>query len=237
MLKTMYIVMVEFNTMYYAPADREMHELDDKPTRKRLEDPIIPIKELGVTVPEMDPSGRGQSFVKNVQAAIRRGTGQLQIVMQAGHTSPVGGRFKGAGKEVREKLKEVLLANDAQIVGFELPTSLSNLSGLDQQKGAISEETRQKHLKEIHDAIKFASDIGQGGGIQLQDSHGMAAAGLHETAETLRPSPGQPPTIPSLPGLFPVRDDPPRARGWPHPAQPEDARETGSTRQADAVFP
>ncbi|PIN80759.1 hypothetical protein COV11_03345 [Candidatus Woesearchaeota archaeon CG10_big_fil_rev_8_21_14_0_10_30_7] len=159
--------MVEFNTMYYAPADREMHELEERPSRKRLEDPIIPIRELGITVPEMDTSGRVQSFVKNVQAAIRRGTGQLQIVMQAPHTSPVGGRFKGAGKEVREQLKEVLLANDAEIVGFELPTSLSNLSGLDQQKGAISEETRQKHLKEIHDAIRFAADIGQGGGIDV----------------------------------------------------------------------
>ncbi len=157
--------MVQFSTMY-APADRKVHELEERP-RKKLEDPIIPISELGVTVPETDRTGKFASIVQNVQAAIRRGTGKLQLVMTEPHTNVVGGRFKGHGREVREAIKEVLLANDAELVGIELPTSLNNLSGLDQQKGVFSEEIRQKHLQEVRDAIKFASDIGQGGEIDI----------------------------------------------------------------------
>lgn len=159
--------MVEFNTLYnYAPDDRVITEFNTA-TRKKLEDPIIPIKELGVTVPENDPTGRFKNIVQTVQAAIRRGAGKLQIMLNTNHTQAVGGRPKGMGKEVREALKEVLLANDAEIVGFELPTSLSNLSGIDVQRGVISEEVRQQHLNEVRDAIKFAADTAQGGAIDI----------------------------------------------------------------------
>ncbi|MBI4918500.1 hypothetical protein HY837_01110 [archaeon] len=158
--------MVEFNTMNYAPADRTMHEFESRSKRK-IEAPIIPISELGVTVPENDPAGKFRSVVETVQAAIRRGSGQLQLVMTTSHQANIGGRAKSMGKEVREAVKSVLLANDAEIVGIELPTSMTNMSGLDNQRGVVSEEVRKQHLDEVRDAIKFAADIGQGGEIDV----------------------------------------------------------------------
>lgn len=146
--------MVEFKTMYEKKGPK-------------LEEPILSIKELGVTVPENDPSGRFKNVVQGVQAAFRQGVGKIQLVFNMSHQSAIGGRPKSLGPDVREKLREVALANDAMIVGVELPTSLSNLTGFDMQRGELSEETRQEHLNEVRDAIKFTADVAQGGSVDI----------------------------------------------------------------------
>ncbi len=148
--------MVEFNTGY-----------GNKKSSPKLEDPIIPINELGITVPEHDPSGRFKNVVQGVQAAFRSGVGQIQLVFNMSHQSAIGGRAKSLGPEVREVLREVALANEAIISGVELPTSMSNLSGYDQQRGELSEEIRREHLNEVRDAIKFTADVAQGGSVDI----------------------------------------------------------------------
>lgn len=157
---------MQFSTgPYYTPMDRESRE----PPREepRLERPIVPINELGVTVPEKDPVTGGH-IIQNVDAAIRQGASKMQIVFSTPHTSPMGGRPKAYGKDVRESLRELVRANDVMIEGVEMPTSsMSNLSGFDPQRGNISEQKRHEDLKEVKDAIKFVGDIAGGGGVDV----------------------------------------------------------------------
>lgn len=149
----------------YSTMDREYHE----PSREdaELEKPIIPINELGVTVPEKDPV-TGGGIIQNVDAAIRMGASTMQIVLNQSSQSPIGGRPKAYGKEVRENLRELARANNIRIAGVEMPTSsISNLSGFDPQRGNISDQKRREDLKEVKDAIKFIADIGGGGGVDI----------------------------------------------------------------------
>src|SRR3990172_3702844 len=104
--------MAEFG--YYTPMDRAYHtisEMDKFTPKTQLEKPIIPINQLGVTIPEHDPSNRFRNVVQNVQAQIRRGVGTMQIMLQTGTESAVGGRPKAYGEEVRQALREVVAAN------------------------------------------------------------------------------------------------------------------------------
>ncbi|MEK6823015.1 MAG: hypothetical protein AABY13_04235 [Nanoarchaeota archaeon] len=150
----------------YSPLDRAYSEAVPYSAKPRkLEDPIIPINMLGQTVPEQDPSGG--NIIQNVQAAIRRGAGNIQLVMTTSPEAAIGGRFKAYGHEVREELKEILLANDVKMSGIELPTAISNLSGFNRQQGAFSEETRERDIAEVRDAIRFAADVAGGGGVDI----------------------------------------------------------------------
>ncbi len=160
--------MVEFRTAYYGPMDREYHQsITESPQPIAAEESIFPISQLGETVPEHDPSGRFKNIIQTTQAAIRGGAGTLQLVMMTPPESAIGGRPKAYGKEVRETLKEVALASGVNIAGVELPTSLNNLSGFDYQQGVFSDEKRKMHLDEVKDAIKFAADVGRGGGVDI----------------------------------------------------------------------
>jgi len=160
--------MVEFNTAYYSPMDRKYHEsVEMEPTANAgIEEPIIPMIELGTTVPETDPTGRFKNMIQNVQANIRRGAGRIQLVLSTAANSPMGGRPKAYGPEVREQMREVFKANEAILTGVEMPTnSINNLSGFDGK--TLSEEMRRNNLDEIRDAIKFTADVAQGGGVDL----------------------------------------------------------------------
>ncbi len=162
--------MVEFQTEYYTPMDRGYHERAEfEPVRPQanIEEPIIPIAQLGQTVPEHDPTGRFKNIVQNVQAAIRGGTGNLQLVFQTPIEQALGGRPKAYGEEVRQALKEVALANEVAITGFEMPTSLTNMSGWDPQRGIVDEEKRQRDLDEVKEMIRFAAEVGKGGGVDI----------------------------------------------------------------------
>ena len=162
--------MVQFNTDYYNPMDRE-YEVGIASgvgkAKNRIEDPIITIGELGQTVPEIDPSNKFKNMVQGVQAAMKGGAKNIQLVMSTPVNSPMGGRPKAYGKEVRQAMKEAFLAQDARLIGIEMPTSMNNLSGFDQEQRTFSETTRIKYMDEVKEAIRFASDIGQGGGIDI----------------------------------------------------------------------
>jgi len=161
--------MVEFQTMgEYGPMDREYHEaISEVPQEARVEDPIFTIDQLGETVPEQDPTGRFKNIIQTTQAAIRGGSGTIQLVMMTPPESPLGGRPKSYGKEVRQTLREVALANNVNIAGLEMPTALNNMSGFDHQQLTFSDDKRKTNLDEVKDAIKFIADVGMGGGVDI----------------------------------------------------------------------
>ena len=115
--------MVEFRTLpeYYHPLERgeEFLAPEEEP---QVEKPILPISQIGATVPEHDPVFK--NMVQTVQANIRRGMGTMQIVLQTPPESAIGGRPKAYGKEIREAIKEVIKANEVKIKGVELPTQM-----------------------------------------------------------------------------------------------------------------
>lgn len=162
--------MAEFNTNYNNPMDRPYYTgyaSGVGQAKPKLEAPIITIGELGQTVPETDPSGKFKNMVQGVQAALRGGSKNIQLVMTVAPNSPMGGRPKAYGAEVRQAMREMFVANDANLIGIEMPTSMNNLSGFDAQQGVFSESTRTKYMDEVKEAIRFASDVGQGGGIDI----------------------------------------------------------------------
>ncbi|MBU2561771.1 MAG: sugar phosphate isomerase/epimerase [Nanoarchaeota archaeon] len=149
----------------YTPMDREYSEPQN--AAPRLEKPIIPINELGITVVEKDPV-TGGNIIQNVDAAIRQGTSKIQLVFNQPSYNAIGGRPKAYGKEVREGLRELARANNVTIEGVEMPTSsITNLSGFDPQRFNISDEKRHKDLQEVKDAIKFIADVSGGGGVDV----------------------------------------------------------------------
>ncbi len=157
--------MVEFRTL---PAD---HPLENIPKffekeEPDLEKPIVPISQIGATVPEHDPQFK--NMVQTVQSRIRRGAGTMQLMLQTPHEQAIGGRPKAYGKEIREAIREVMKANEVTIKGIEMPTqSLNNVSGFNHQQRMFDEEKRRRDVDEVKSAISFAADIGTGGGVDL----------------------------------------------------------------------
>ena len=154
---------------YYSPMDREYHTPAEKTAREEpeLEKPIVPISELGVTIVEKDQV-TGGNFIQNLDATMRMGASKGQLVFTTPHTSPMGGRVKAYGKEVRESMRELARANSFQIEGIEMPTSsMSNLSGYDAQRHVLIEQKRRQDIQEVKDAIKFLADVGGGGGVDI----------------------------------------------------------------------
>ena len=162
--------MVDFGMQYYTPMDQSYHrEIQNADRRSDIEkEPLFPIHMIGTTVPEADASGRNRNIVEGVDAAIRSGAGNIQLVMsgvgQQAAMGPASGP-KGYGEDVREAIREVQRASGAKITGLELPTSVSNLSGFSQQ--GFSEEQRKMALDEVRDSIKFIGDIAGGGGVDV----------------------------------------------------------------------
>lgn len=153
---------------YYTAMDRPNYGVKDVTPERGLQAPIVPLYRLGQTVPEVDPSGRYKNVVQAVQAAIRGGAGQIQIMLMQSRQNPIGGAPKGMGPEVRRALREIQLANQVELVGVELPVgAISNMSGWDPQHGVLDERTRQRELTEVQDAIKFTADALQGGSVDI----------------------------------------------------------------------
>jgi len=162
--------MAEFRNQPYTPMDRQYHEtieLDPVRSHANIEEPIIPISELGQTIPERDPAGRFKNIIQTAQASIRRGAGKMQLILMTPPETAVGGRPKAYGPEVREVLKDVFKANEAMLSGVEMPASMNNLSGYDPQRGTFDDEKMRRDMDEVKDAIKFAADVGQGGGVDI----------------------------------------------------------------------
>lgn len=159
--------MSDFISPYYIPMDRAYHtSLDPIQPGANVEEPIIPLREIGQTVPEIDQA-TGRNMLQSVQAAIRRGAGTLQIVFITPPEAAIGGRAKAYGKEIREAIREVSKANELIISGVELPTSINNMSGLDMGRGVVDEVARERNLREVFDAIKFTAEAAEGGHVDV----------------------------------------------------------------------
>ena len=147
---------MEFRTGYYIPMDRGYYVEAMQQGEPKLEEPIVPIHELGQTVPERDPR-TGANILQTTEAAIKAGTGNIQFVLTTPPESAIGGRPKAYGKDVREAIRELAKANQVLISGVELPTAISNLSGYNPQSGTINDEQRYRDLNEVRDEIGRAS--------------------------------------------------------------------------------
>jgi len=162
--------MADFGTPSYNSMDRQYHEtieVDPVKSNANIEEPIIPISQLGQTIPEHDPAGRFKNVIQVAQAAIRRGAGVMQLMLQTPPDSAAGGRPKGYGPEVREQLREVFKANEAILSGMEMPTQINNLSGYNPQQQSFDDEKQKRDMDEVKDAIRFAADVAEGGGIDV----------------------------------------------------------------------
>ncbi len=157
---------MEFRTGYYIPMDRGYYTEAMLQGEPKLEEPIVPIQELGQTVPERDPR-TGANILQTTEAAIKAGVGNIQFVLTTPPESAIGGRPKAYGKDVREAIKELAKANEVMISGVELPTAISNLSGYNPQTGTISDEQRFRDLNEVRDAVRFIADISGGGAVDV----------------------------------------------------------------------
>lgn len=155
-----------FASAYRTPMDQgyqpaAIPPVSDEPV---LEEPIVPLRQLGSTVPEKLPTGA--NILQNTEAAIRAGQPNIQFVFTTQANQAIGGRPKAYGTEVREALRSMAKVNEVFIEGVEVPSGSVNLTGFDQQNG-FTEEKRQHDLDEIRDYIKFAADVGGGGGVDI----------------------------------------------------------------------
>ncbi|MBN1646220.1 hypothetical protein JW868_04235 [Candidatus Woesearchaeota archaeon] len=147
------------------PTEEEAQALEAR--REKIEEPIVPMNELGTTVVEKDPV-TGGNIIQNTAAAIKQGAGNIQLVFNVSSEQPIGGRAKSYGKEVRKALREMTEASGVVVDGVEMPTSsITNLSGFNPQQGTIMEEKRDRDVKEVRDAIHFVADVAGGGGVDI----------------------------------------------------------------------
>ncbi|MDO8661126.1 MAG: hypothetical protein Q7K43_04505, partial [Candidatus Woesearchaeota archaeon] len=146
---------------------------------------IIPFKQLGQTVPEQDPR-TGANILQNVSSAIRGGAGTIQLAMTVNPQAAMGGRPKGYGKEVRQALREMLQASKVTLEGLELPTQISNVTGL--QEGGFDEHHRSETLKEVHDSMRFLADVARGGGVDIFSQEFPRALATAKWNENKNPS-------------------------------------------------
>ncbi|MBI4449401.1 hypothetical protein HY641_05235 [Candidatus Woesearchaeota archaeon] len=150
---------------YQSPLDRQYYSGQVSGDAPTLETPIVPIKDLGMTIPETNPA-TGANIVQNVEAAVRSGASQIQIVMTTSSQAAIGGRPKAYGKDVREGIKEKLKANQVNLVGVEMPTSsITNMTGFDGQQ--FNRQKLQDDMQEVRDAMTFVADVAQGGGVDI----------------------------------------------------------------------
>lgn len=154
---------MEFRTAYYHPMDREYagNAPSEVKPQANIEKPIVPLRQLGQSVTE---GGRFGTLLQTATAAIRSGTGSIELQTQmGGGAEPVGA--ESYGKEAREAFRELSKANEVVFTSVHTPTNVGNLSGFNPQQGNFSDEHRKIELDEVKKAIKFAADAAQGGAV------------------------------------------------------------------------
>jgi len=157
--------MVRFQTAYYAPMDRGYYgnQNRDISPGANIEEPIIPMKEIGQTITEGRQFG---TFLQTAQAAIRAGAGQIELAAgMGGGEEPVGA--ESYGKEAREALRELARANEIKFSSVHTPAQIGNMSGFNPQEKSFNDEWRDKEVEEVKSAIKFAAEASQGGAVVI----------------------------------------------------------------------
>lgn len=155
--------MVEFVHAYANPMDRGYagNEMPEIKPAANIEEPIIPINQVGQTVTE---GGRFGTLIQTATAAIRAGAGSIELQTQMGGGSePVGA--ESYGKEAREAFREMAKANEVVFSSIHTPTNIGNMSGFNPQQGNFNDEHRKVELEEVKQAIKFAAEAAQGGAV------------------------------------------------------------------------
>lgn len=129
-----------------------------------LSQPITSIKKLGTTFVG-NRANFGSDIIGGLIANIRKGSGTLQL---AGTTA---NDFAFTGKSRRQDIKEILRATDVKWDGLEFAPNqnggVAGLSGFDFESRQFSEQRRETDKRNVREAIRFAADIGAGGGIDL----------------------------------------------------------------------
>ena len=153
--------MVEFNTGYIMPMDRDYGEahVDDTGTN---DVGIAPIRDVGFSV----PFGIAAANVAGVAAKIRTGTRIIELQFPgAGRAQRNAQTPEVYGKVQRQALEELSRANN---VDFTTHASFSvmGLAGMDQQ-GNFSKQNKKFAIDEIRRAIDFAGDVARGGNITV----------------------------------------------------------------------
>jgi len=137
------------------------HPHDVKPDAN-IEQQIIPFQEIGQTATEGRQFG---TFLQSTQAAIRAGTGRIELQPgMGGGEEPVG--VESYGQEARQALREIARVNNVKFTSVHTPPNIGNLSGFDPRQG-FSDETRNKEMDEVREAIKFAAEATEGGGVVI----------------------------------------------------------------------
>jgi hypothetical protein len=150
-------------TAYYAPMDRGYlgNNIKDVSPSANIEQPISPIKEIGQTVTEGRQFG---TFIQSTQAAIRMGTGQIELQPgMGGGEEPAG--VENYGKDARQALREIAEVNKIKFSSIHTPVQIANMSGYNPQERGFSDEYRDKEITEVKAAIKFAAEVSQGGAV------------------------------------------------------------------------
>ncbi|MFT4297745.1 MAG: hypothetical protein ACMXX5_00985 [Candidatus Woesearchaeota archaeon] len=125
-----------------------------------IEGPIVHPGELGQSVTE---GSRFGTFVQTVTGAIRTGASKVELQAQMGGGAEAVG-VESYGREAKQALRELAVANEIQLTSVHVPTQVGNVSGFNPQQGFVDEQ-RKSAVDEIKKAIDFASDVTGGGTI------------------------------------------------------------------------
>jgi len=165
---------VIFNN-YYVPRDLDLNSdivkkpqnvIEGGPLPKEvnpasIEEPILPVSEIGASVTEGQKFG---TFVQSMQQAIRMGAGKIELSTQMGNgQEPVGA--ENYGREARQELREIAKANQVKIHSIHAPSNIGNMSGYNHQERGFNEEHRKLEIEEVRKAVDFAADVTQGGSV------------------------------------------------------------------------
>jgi sugar phosphate isomerase/epimerase len=150
--------MVEFNTGYYHPMDRDYGH--SSTSDNSTSDVGVGIKDIGMSV----PMGIAAPNVQGIAAKIRTGARKFEIQFPGAGRTQRGAQTPGVyGKLQRQALEELQRANK---VDFTTHASFGvmGLAGMDQQ-GNFSKQNKKFAVDEIKRAIEFAADVARGGNV------------------------------------------------------------------------
>jgi len=129
-----------------------------------LSKPITSIKNLGTTFVG-NRTNFGSDILGGLTSSIRKGSSSLQLAGITGHD--LG--FTGSSR--RQAIKEALKASEVSWDGLEFATTqdggVTGLSGFDLKSGQFNDQRREMDKRNVREAIRFAAEIGAGGGVDL----------------------------------------------------------------------
>lgn len=150
---------------YYSTMDRHYNphpsrmNLDNfeagDPLNRKVEEPIVGIKDLGKTIPEGQQFG---NFVATLQAAVKEGVRSVELeTNMAGSGGHVGA--ESYGELERRELREIAKATGVELNAVHVPVQIGNMSGWNPQQG-LSVDQKEMGKEEVRKAIEFAADVG-----------------------------------------------------------------------------